>query len=137
MTDFERLINLIKPYMSAEPCKHETGSCGLTSCSKCRAWDIAEDLLKNGVMFPPIKVGDLVYYIDGGHYKSPENCKVSKPCKVVEISYKMQRKSNTNRILEGFIIENGTRYSFDGIGKTVFLSYEDAIKEMEHRRNKA
>ena len=72
----------------------------------------------------PCKVGDTVYYIYGGYYKEAKYCKVSRPCKVVEISFKLSRKRNT--VLEGFITDNGTRYSFDGIGKTVFLTKEEA-----------
>lgn len=72
----------------------------------------------------PCKVGDTVYYIKGGYCKKPEFCEVSRPCKVVEVSLKLQR--NKNRIMRGFITDNGTRYSFDSIGKTVFLTKEDA-----------
>ena len=90
-----------------------------------------EHLLANGVLLPPVRIGDTVYYIVGGYYKSPDNCKVSEPCKVVEISYKIGAKY---RQLAGFITNKGTRYSFDGIGKTVFLTREEAEAELEKRR---
>lgn len=97
-----------------------------------------EHLLANGVLLPPVRVGDTVYYIVGGYYRSPENCKVSDPCKVVEISYKQQTRNTKTgtelRLLAGFIADNGTRYSFDGIGKTVFLAREEAEAELEKRR---
>lgn len=87
-----------------------------------------EHLLANGVLLPPVRVGDTVYYIVGGYYKSPDNCKVSEPCKVVEISYRIGAK------YAGFITNKGTRYSFGGIGKTVFLVREEAEAELEKRR---
>ena len=90
-----------------------------------------EHLLANGVLLPSVRVGDTVYYIVGGYYKSPDNCKVSEPCKVVEISYKIGAKY---RQLAGFITNKGTRYSFDGIGKTVFFTREEAEAELEKRR---
>ena len=89
-----------------------------------------EHLLANGVLLPPVRIGDTVYYIVGGYYKTPDNCKVSEPCKVVEISYKIGAKY---RQLAGFITDKGTRYSFDGIGKTVFLTREDAEEEAKKR----
>lgn len=91
----------------------------------------AKYLLANGVLLPPVRVGDTVYYIVGGYYKSPDNCKVSKPCKVVEISYKIGAKY---RQLSGFITDKGTRYSFDGIGKTVFLTREEAEEALRKRK---
>ena len=33
--------------------------------------------------------------------------------------------------MHGFITENGTRYSFNGIGKTVFLTREDAERALK------
>ena len=58
---------------------------------------IADNLLENGVIMSPVKVGDDVYYINGGYYKEPKYCKVSRPCKVVEVSLKLQR--NGNRVM--------------------------------------
>lgn len=53
--------------------------------------------------------------------------------KVVEISYKI---GSQYRQLAGFIIDTGTRYSFDGIGKTVFLTREEAETEIKRRTRK-
>ena len=92
-----------------------------------------EHLIKNGVNLPPVHVGSTVYYIVGATHKSPENCRVSTPREVVEISYKRQRGSE-RRTMSGFITEDGVRYSFNGIGKTVFLTREEAEAELEKRR---
>lgn len=93
---------------------------------------IADHLIANGVTIHPVKVGDYVYYIKGGYYKSPEFCEVSRPCKVVEVTSKLQRSSGT--VMHGFITDNGTRYSFNGIGKTVFLSHEEAVNALKKRK---
>ena len=92
-----------------------------------------EHLLANGVLLPPVHVGSTVYYIVGATHKSPENCRVSTPREVVEISYKRQRGSE-RRTMSGFITEDGVRYSFNGIGKTVFLTREEAEAELKKRR---
>lgn len=92
-----------------------------------------EHLLANGVLLPPVHVGSTVYYIVGATHKSPENCRVSTPREVVEISYKRQRGSE-RRTMSGFITEDGVRYSFNGIGKTVFLTREEAEATLEKRR---
>ena len=89
---------------------------------------LADHLLANGVIVSPCNVGDTVYYIKGGYYKKPEFCEVSRPCKMVEVSLKLQR--NKSRIMRGFITDNGTRYSFDSIDKTVFLTKEEAEKAL-------
>jgi hypothetical protein len=94
---------------------------------------LANRISENGVLLPPVRVGDTVYYIVGGYYKSPDNCKVSEPCKVVEISYKI---GSEYRQLAGFITNKGTRYSFDGIGKTVFLTREEAEVVLRRRKER-
>lgn len=82
----------------------------------------------------PCDVGDYVYYIDGGYYKEPKFCKVSRPCKIVEVSFKL--KGDSGQVMRGFITDNGTRYSFNGIGKTVFLSREEAESALAKRKAK-
>jgi hypothetical protein len=125
MTERERLYELI---VDADNEFFRETPCGT---AQERIEKTVEHLLANGVLLPPVRVGDTVYYIVGGYYKSPDNCKVSEPCKVVEISYKIGAKY---RQLAGFITNKGTRYSFDGIGKTVFLTREEAEAELEKRR---
>lgn len=64
----DRLIELID--RADEECKH-TKNC--ESCSgygkgaQCMNHHIADHLLANGVIVPPCKVGDTVYYIGGIH----------------------------------------------------------------------
>lgn len=80
----------------------------------------------------PCKVGDYVYYIKGGYYKEPRFCEVSRPCKIVEVSFKLKRDSGC--VMYGFITDNGTRYSFNSIGKNVFLTKEEAEAALAKRR---
>lgn len=124
MSELERLTVLIEECAAI----HESG---FDPDKRVSAEALARYLLANGVILPPVRVGDTVYYIVGGHYKSPDNCKVSEPCKVVETSYKIGAKY---RQLAGFITNKGTRYSFDGIGKTVFFTREEAEAELKKRR---
>lgn len=129
MTERERLAHLLSKVI---PVKGRRGDI-LRSImlDEYESESLADFLVKNGVNLPPVHVGDTVYYIVGGYYKSPDNCKVSEPCKVVEISYKI---GANYRQLAGFITNKGTRYSFDGIGKTVFLTREEAEEEIKKRR---
>ena len=62
MTDRDRLIELLKPHVSGTACLCESGSCELTSCRDCKARRLADHLLANGVIVPPCKVGDTLYY---------------------------------------------------------------------------
>lgn len=96
---------------------------------------LADHLINHGVIASPVKVGDYVYYIRGGYCRDPKHCEVSRPCKVVEVSLKLQR--NGDRVMQGFITDNGTRYGFDSIGKTVFLTQEDAEKALARRKGDA
>lgn len=85
---------------------------------------------KSRFIVPPCKVGDTVWYIEGGYYRKT-NLK-AKPITVTEISQKEVKGK-----LQWAIIANGTRYKFTSIGKTVFLTREEAEKELaEIQRNK-
>lgn len=76
----------------------------------------------------PCNVGDMVYYIEGGYYRST-NLKV-RPIKVTEISRKNNR---SGKDLGWAIIANGTRYKFSSIGKIVFLTREEAEQALKER----
>ena len=88
--------------------------------------DIADHLLANGVILPPCKVGDAVYdaseFFDGTLY--PE-------------LYLLQ--DNTMEIKK---TDNGYRFTYDGmfltkddIGKTLFLTREEAEKAIKERNS--
>lgn len=81
--------------------------------------------VENAVI-PPVDVGDIVWYIRGGYYKS--QLKEPQPIEVTEINKKWHGKT-----LEWGFIANGTRYRFSSIGKSVFLSEQDAIEFLERK----
>jgi hypothetical protein len=87
---------------------------------------VAEYLTANGVIVPPCKVGDTVYYIEGAYYNS--NRKTVRPIKVTEISWKCDR---SGRDLGFALIAHSTRYKFSSIGKTVFLTREEAEAKLK------
>ena len=74
MVDRDRLIELLKdqncqsPMICDEKCKYAHSK----SCYEER---IADHLLANGVIVPPCKVGDTVYYVDD-FTEETEECKV-------------------------------------------------------------
>ena len=127
MTERKRLIELLNSKISHLVL---TDTDFVWTCERIN--DLADYLLANGVIVPPVAVGDVVYYIKGGYYRDPKYCEVSRPCMVVEVSLKLQRGGE--RVMRGFITDNGTRYNFDSIGKTVFLSREEAEAALERSR---
>lgn len=114
--------------MTCKDCYHCNACCGHDEEAANREYPPAEKCIdfkdKSQIVELPCKVGDTVYYIKGGYCRKAKFCTVSRPCKVVEVSFKLDRKGE--KVMEGFITDNGTRYSFKGIGKTVFLTREEA-----------
>lgn len=76
---------------------------------------VADALLDNGVIMPPVKVGDTIYVLDVCATKIIER-------KVTEI-----RQSEWGTI---YIHSFGFGYPEASIGKTVFLTREQALAEM-------
>lgn len=77
-------------------------------------------------VIPPVDVGDIVWYIRGGYYNS--QLQKPQPIEVTEINKKWHGKT-----LEWGFIANSTRYRFSSIGKSVFLSEQDAIEFLERK----
>ena len=82
--------------------------------------EIADHLLANGVIVPPCKVGDIVHYpYDYGN-------------KVLE------------KTVKSIVIENNDKWldvgvsflPFENIGKTVFLTKEEAEEKLKENENK-
>lgn len=76
--------------------------------------DLANYLFQNGVIIPPVKIDDTVYMI----YWDDEVKPIIETSKVLEVS--------THRIW----IDSAC-FDYDDIGKTVFLTCEDAKKALE------
>ena len=76
----------------------------------------------------PCEVGDIVFYFQGAyHLKNKNNWEV-RPIKVTEFSTKIGR---SGKVYPLSIIANGTRYPLTSIGKTIFLTREEAEKALE------
>ncbi len=130
MTELEKLIELIKPHMSGLACADESGSCELTNCRDCRARNCAADLLSNGVIVPPCKVGDKVYILNG----ITDGIVVGTITNLEENIYTTPREWITfkgNYPLYGELESKGRIDLL--LGKTVFLSREEAEKALKER----
>lgn len=90
--------------------------------------DIADYLLANGVIVPPCKVGDVVY--DYLHKWKKEDGIT--PYQITNITITQNKKGiwtkkyRAMQILDGKTIDWQINFSFDDLGKTVFLSREEA-----------
>ena len=114
MTDRDRLIELIE---QAE---------GLKNNDFPSVEEIADYLLANGVIVLPCKVGDAVYYIFESEIRK---------LTVISLSY-MFSKTFKHFILHtqnyrGAVLS----YEFKDIGKTVFLTKEEAEQALKERVN--
>ena len=120
MTDRDRLIELVEKgkYEYANDITDHTETDYIVEC-----------LLDNGVIVPPVEVGQTVWYIKGGYYRKT-GLEV-RPIKVTEINKKWHSK-----ILCWGFIANGTRYRFSSIGKTAFLTKEEAEEKLEELKNR-
>lgn len=85
---------------------------------------LADYLLKNGVIVPPCKVGDIVYTINRRHPKK---------WKVHFIGYNSQGEFKMHIATEKFT-EMLEVWDY-AIGKTVFLTRNEAEKALERREN--
>lgn len=75
----------------------------------------ADYLIANGVIVPPCKVGDRIYYIDSTNFI---DCEVVK-----QISFNHHGK--------WLVLLDHSCISFDEIGKTVFLTREEAEQALK------
>lgn len=74
---------------------------------------IADYLLANGVILPPVQIGQKVWYIDGGYY----NAKYKKPREKVVTELSRKYIAHRQRMSEWGFIADGTRYSFSSIDR--------------------
>ena len=124
MTERERLIELLMQGDIA------AAKQGVFNCCMCRreAETIADYLLENGVIAPPVQVGATVYCTDSYRH-------LIKPLEIIgfEVDY-------TKRICKYYC--SGGDYTpawFKPaeMGKTVFLTREEAEKALEEREDNA
>ena len=126
MTDRERLIEILKlgscpsPYLCDENCKYAN----LERCYEERTADL---LLEHGVVLMPCKVGDRLYEVTGR--------KTVSVYKVRAIRVELFSLFIEWDIVEGFVWQSLSGINADDIGKTVFLTREEAEKALKEREN--
>ena len=113
MTDRERLIDLMIEAKRTEP---ETGS--FTDY-------LADYLLEHGVIVLPCKVGDRLYEVTGR--------KTVSVYKVRAIRVELFSLFIEWDIVEGFVWQSLSGINADDIGKTVFLTREEAERALKER----
>jgi hypothetical protein len=101
------------------------------------AINIADRLIAEGVIVPPCKVGDVVYaphwhwgtYIKGGIM----------PYRITNITIAQNKKGVWTKKYRAMEVKNGNtidwqlNFEFDAIGKTVFITREEAEKALAER----
>ena len=111
MTDRDRLVELLKDTLHEWEC----------DVSIKTVTEIAEHLISNGVIVPPCKVGDRVY--------RPSDC--LGVVQFVIISFNIYES-------EMFFTDDSENIIYlSDIGKTVFLTREEAEKALKERENNA
>lgn len=126
MTEREELIELLLQ-SELEADKQGVFNC---SWSKWKAEIIADYLLENGVIVPPVKIGDTVYTncsMQGWYLRSKD-----RPYKAKVVYMGINGTKNYMNI----VYEKGEymlSFDFDKIGKTIFLTRESAEKALAER----
>ena len=128
MTERERLIELLAKFMveCRRPCQKLHSN---KTCQECGTGQLTDYLLANGVIVPPCKVGDTVYkpiITDDTHEPAIWEIKISH----IEIA---RGKFATKDYAIGTICEgpSGEAFDFDEIGKTVFLTKDEAEQALK------
>jgi hypothetical protein len=124
----DRLIELVKPFVSGSACEQESGVCEFTDCRTCNAQVLADHLLANGVIVPPCKVGDTVYILVG------EPSRTIKEFRVRTIVFGRTHDSIGFANKSLFTIWDKRWYDF--FGKIIFTTKEEAEKALAEREGK-
>lgn len=90
----------------------------------------ADHLLANGVIVPPCKVGDTVYIIDNSDmlHIDPSVCSVVDD-EIYEMGYGRTQSGELKWLF--LVMESGGDFYDDDVGKTVFLTRDEAEKALE------
>ena len=124
--DRERLIEILKlgscpsPYLCDENCKYAN----LERCYEERTADL---LLEHGIIVLPCKVGDRLYEVTGR--------KTVSVYKVKAIRVELFSLFIEWDIVEGFVWQSLSGINAGEIGKTVFLTREEAERALKEREN--
>ena len=111
MTDRERLIDLMIEAKRTEP---ETGS--FTDY-------LADYLLEHGVIVPPCKAGDTVYYI--------EMCRIAEDWGKLYISWGEVKQLSFNKHGKWLVLIDNALFDWREIGTVAFLTREEAERALK------
>ena len=116
----DRLIELINQAKDKTPCSYNTDiDCEGIVCSACENGSIADHLLANGVIVPPCKVGDTVFYID--------TCETAEDFGKKFVSFSQVKRISVD--YEYVVLADHTIVLWGG----VFLTKEEAEKALKER----
>ena len=127
MTDKEKLIELLKK-------ADENADSKLITDYEDAVADIADYLLANGVIVPPCKVGDKVFIIEKEYRLNKVEHKII-TCEIEFIYVSSKTKRYHTKKIECAYMDNGFNFRPKDISKTVFLTKEEAERELEKRCN--
>lgn len=119
----DRLIELIKQKSFVYvPCDRDCGGCDNTEMYEDSIISLADHLLANGVIVPPCKVGDTVYYVYKGNTI------------VNALVEDWKKEASGDWLFRACFSMNGSSVTLlfgdNKIGKTVFLTREEAEKAL-------
>lgn len=118
----ERLIELLEDGLEeSELQTNPEGECLGTNIEK-----FVDYLLQNGVVVLPCSVGDTVWYVTNGKYK---DVRIENVHQWVSGHWKFDGWHGKGQYREGYELD------LKDFGKTVFLTKEEAEKELERRMN--
>lgn len=126
MSERERLIELLKSDSCQSPMLCDP-NCKYANLERCYEARTADYLLENGVIVPPVKVGDTVYTncsMQGWYLRNKD-----RPYKATVVYMGI----NSEKDYMNVVFEKGEymlSFEFDKIGKTVFLTREEAEKAL-------
>lgn len=120
MTERERLIELLKSDSCESPMLCDP-NCKYASLKRCYEERTADYLLENGVIVPPVKVGDTFFYL---YFSDDEKKYQIDKLKVLDVSTK-----------KVFINEFGDTIGIDEFGTTAFINYTAAKEAVERLNN--
>ena len=128
MNERDRLIELLE----------ETGM--IEGTSRCNI--VADELLANGVIVPPCKVGDTVYqlndivwswdcgdceHFEAGWYDDPSRCGKTRDCRKCPECINITEETVTLKDILNYMC-------YESFGETVFLTKEEAEQEIKRRQ---
>lgn len=99
---------------------------------------IADHLIANGVIVPPCKIGDVVYIRNKPWHIEQDGIS---SCQITNLTITQNKKGVWTKkyramyLLNGKTIDSQINFSFDDIGKTVFLTREEAEQKLKESEN--